>query len=399
MSSTGWSTSADLRNQVQRHWDSGRLLAALLTHESLFPLELRFRAPDTRALSERFDEVRQWIRNLEGEAGYQIEWVEINNRVLGRNRIPARILVPTAADAFELIGKTLEAERFGCLANRILRTFPELLPWLARRPLIALENAVDWERILSVLLWFRRHPRSGLYLRQLDIVGVDTKFIENRKTLLSELLDIVLPADAVESTALGQRNFDTRYGLAPKHPQIRFRILDERLSMQGLTDLAVPAPEFAPLTIPVRRVFITENEINGLAFPALPESLVIFGLGYGLERLSEVRWLQERAVYYWGDIDTHGFRILDRLRSIFSTARSLLMDRNTLLEHFQLWVREDSPFNGDLERLTATERALYDDLRHNRLGDQIRLEQERIRYGWIERELGGLMEDGGPVRP
>ena len=152
MSSTGWSTSADLRNQVQRHWDSGRLLAALLTHESLFPLELRFRAPDTRALSERFDEVRQWIRNLEGEAGYQIEWVEINNRVLGRNRIPARILVPTAADAFELIGKTSEAERFGCLANRILRTFPELLPWLARRPLIALENAVDWERILSVLL-------------------------------------------------------------------------------------------------------------------------------------------------------------------------------------------------------------------------------------------------------
>lgn len=169
--------------------------------------------------------------------------------------------------------------------------------------------------------------------------------------------------------------------------------------MQGLTDLAVPAPEFAPLTIPVRRVFITENEINGLAFPALPESLVIFGLGYGPERLSEVRWLQERAVYYWGDIDTHGFRILDRLRSIFSTARSLLMDRNTLLEHFQLWVREESPFNGDLERLTATERALYDDLRHNRLGDQIRLEQERIRYGWIERELGGLMEDGGPVRP
>lgn len=70
-----------------------------------------------------------------------------------------------------------------------------------------LENAVDWERILSVLLWFRRHPRSGLYLRQLDIVGVDTKFIENRETLLSELLDIVLPADAVESTALGQRNF------------------------------------------------------------------------------------------------------------------------------------------------------------------------------------------------
>jgi hypothetical protein len=63
-------------------------------------VELRLRAPDTRALSERFDEVQHWIRNLEGEAGHQIKWVEANNRVLGRNRIPACILVPTAADAF-----------------------------------------------------------------------------------------------------------------------------------------------------------------------------------------------------------------------------------------------------------------------------------------------------------
>jgi hypothetical protein len=75
------------------------------------------------------------------------------------------------------------------------------------------------------------------------------------------------------------------------------------------------------------------------------------------------------------------------------------MDRDTLLEHFQLGVREDSPFKGDLERLTVTERALYDDLRRNRLGDQIRLEQERIRYGWIERELREHYGGRGTVRP
>jgi hypothetical protein len=382
MSAREWTTPADLRRQVQRHWDSGRLLAAGIRGESLFPLELRLRGPDTRALSERFEEVRQWIRDLERENRYVIEWREVNHRLLGRNRVPARIVVPGEREAFELIGRTDDAARFRGLAAVTLETLPELGTWLARRPLVALENAADWGRVMEVLVWFRGHPRSGLYLRQLDIAGVDTKYIETRKPLLAELLDIVMVPD------LEQRNFEPRYGLASKPSQIRFRILDERLAIQGLTDLAVPAREFAGLDLPVERVFITENEINGLAFPALPGSLVIFGLGYGLDRLSEVRWLHERALHYWGDIDTYGFHILDRLRVLFPDAQSLLMDRETLLAHEPLWVRESTSFNAELPRLTAAEYELYDDLRHHRLGERVRLEQERIPYGWLQRALG-----------
>ena len=253
-----------------------------------------------------------------------------------------------------------------------------------------LENAGDWERIIAVLQWFRNHLRSGLYLRQLDIAGVDTKFIEARKVLLAELLDIVLPAETLDATAVGPRNFEKRYGLASKPSQIRCRILDRRFAIQGLTDLAVPTGEFAALDLPVERVFVTENEINGLAFPNVPASLVIFGLGYGLERLGEVGWLRQRALHYWGDIDTYGFHILDRLRSIFPDAQSFLMDRETLPEHVALWVREKNPYDGELRRLTAAEWALYEDLRHNRLGDRVRLEQERIPFGLIERALDGV---------
>jgi len=248
-----------------------------------------------------------------------------------------------------------------------------------------------------VLEWFIGHPRCGLYLRQLDVTGVDTKFIEARKGLLAELLDHVLPPEALDPGTPGPRNFEQRYGLASKPPQIRFRILDRRLSIQGLTDLAVTAREFASLDLPVERVFITENEINGLAFPNLPGSLVIFGLGYGLDRLSEVRWLRERTLHYWGDIDTYGFHILEQLRSRFPGARSFLMDRDTLLEHLPLCVRESNPYNGDLPRLTAAEQALYSDLRFDRLGDRIRLEQERIHYGWIERALTLLLNLSGEV--
>jgi hypothetical protein len=399
MRSTDWSTLADLRCQLERYWDNGRLLAASLRNESLFPLELKIRAPDPRACSERFDEVRRWIRELESDGRYQIDWVELNHRVLGRNRIPARILVRTERDALSLIGKTDETARFRALCDETLGTLPELSMWLTRKPLVALENAGDWARILAVLMWFCGHMRTGLYLRQLDIAGVDTKFIEGRRALLAELLDIVLPADAFDATAVGSRNFEQRYGLAVKPSQIRFRILDQRFSIQGLTDLAVTAREFATLELPVKHVFITENEINGLAFPNVPASLVIFGLGYGLERLAEVRWLRQRDVHYWGDIDTYGFHILDRLRLIFPSAQSFLMDRQTLLEHVPVWVQEENPYHGELRRLTDTEGALYEDLRCNRLGDRVRLEQERIRYGWVESTLHRLAGVPGIRKP
>src|ERR1035438_3808216 len=117
MSAQEWTTPADLRRQVQRLWDSGRLLAAGMNGESLFPLELRLRGPDMRALSERFEEVRQWIRELESENRYAIEWREVNHRLLGRNRVPARVVVPGEREALELIGKTDDAARFRSLAR------------------------------------------------------------------------------------------------------------------------------------------------------------------------------------------------------------------------------------------------------------------------------------------
>src|SRR5579871_3693962 len=102
MKSSAWTTPADLRAQVLRHWDNGRILSA---PQDLFPLDLRLRGPDTRALSERFEEVRAWIRDLEAGHGYEIHWAEINHRQLGRNRIPTRIVVAAERDALELIGK------------------------------------------------------------------------------------------------------------------------------------------------------------------------------------------------------------------------------------------------------------------------------------------------------
>ena len=121
--------------------------------------------------------------------------------------------------------------------------------------------------------------------------------------------------------------------------------------------------------------------------------MVIFGAGYGFESLRKAHWIACCRLFYWGDIDTHGFAILDDLRSHFGHAESFLMDRNTFLAFESLWGTESTPIDRDLPRLAAEERALYDDLRFNRIGSNLRLEQERIGFEWVRSRLDRLQTE------
>ena len=386
-----WTTPGAVRAQLQRIWDDGRMLSAGLNGESLFPLELRLRQPAVAELGEQFDAVRSWIKALEAGSkpcighGYDIVWREINHRQLGRNRIPDRVVLSSEADALRLLGRQADARRFDQLAAATLAAFPQLQDWLGRRALTVLEQDAAWQRILAILHWFVAHPRPQLYLRQLDVAGVDSKFIETRKALLAELLDQVMPAGAIATAASGARQFEARYGLLGKPALIRFRILDPARSIGGMSDLSIPVAQFAAMRLDVERIFITENEINGLAFPAVERAMVIFGGGYGIDRLAQIDWLRQRDLVYWGDIDTHGFAILDRLRANLPHARSMLMDAATLHAHRPLWGAEDSGkrYAGQLTRLGADEHALFQSLRDDVFGERIRMEQERLGYTWV----------------
>ncbi|MFB9147464.1 Wadjet anti-phage system protein JetD domain-containing protein [Halomonas alkalicola] len=393
-----WTTPAEIRRQLQRHWDSGALLAARLPAEDdepLFPLDLRLRRPTARDITERFAEVAAWVRRLRDNSldalghGYVIEFRRQGNRVQGSNELPAALIVPTSEDALRLLDRRRDAERFDALATEILARQPRLANWLRRQPLKVLKHAESWPRLLAVLDHFQRHPRPGCYPRQLAIPGVDTKFIEIRRGLLAVLLDEVLPASAIDAAASGVRGFNQRFGLRSPSPLVRLRLLDPALHVQGLSDLSLPAEQFATFRPTVERVFITENQTNGLAFPDVPRSLVVFGLGYGLEHLVRTPWLREVEVHYWGDIDTHGFGILDRVRASLPDARSLLMDQQTLLAHRLLWGEEpaDKRLGHTPTRLTDAELALFLALRDDTWAERVRLEQEHIDFGWLRQKL------------
>lgn len=68
---------------------------------------------------------------------------------------------------------------------------------------------------------------------------------------------------------------------------------------------------------------------------------------YGWDALARSHWLKDCSIHYWGDIDTHGFGILDQLRGYFGHVDSFLMDRATLDAHAAVWGgREQAPVGG-----------------------------------------------------
>jgi hypothetical protein len=134
-------------------------------------------------------------------------------------------------------------------------------------------------------------------------------------------------------------------------------------------------------------VYVVENEVTYLAFPPARNAIVIFGGGYAVSVLEGLPWLAGCELVYWGDIDTHGFEILGRLRRRFPHTRSILMDRATLLAHQSQWVTEPSPARADPAHLTPDEAALCHDLTTDLYAPSVRLEQERIRFSLLEAAL------------
>ena len=208
-----WTRPSDIVSQLRKLWDQGVILATLAGGEEIFPRRMVLKKPKSAEMAERFSEVRAWIAGLAREAKYyRLVQREINHRTLGVNVIPVEVWVDSLEDCLALIGKRREADRFASVVELTVRRYPQLIPWLTKRPLRGLALADDWPRLLDIVSWLEDHPRPGIYLRQVDIAGVHSKYIESHRGVLAELFELVLPQDTIDENSRGAAAFCRRYG-------------------------------------------------------------------------------------------------------------------------------------------------------------------------------------------
>lgn len=389
----GWTTLTDVVTRLRARFERGEFLAAFAAGRTFEPLGIPLRGPSATELSTDLAAARAWVQGWEQRRSpaLRLEYKEIGGRVIGTNRVPARVWIDGYEALWAVLGVSAQADHFTRLREHAESRSPALAAWCTANPLRTLANAEAWERLVATTMWVGERWRPGLYVRQIDVPSVDTKFVETHRGILTELLAAHLPAERIDQDA-PPSDFAARHRFTRRPDLVRIRALGAGTGLPaGFSDISVRVAELAQTPLSASRAFVVENEINFLAFPAVPAAIAIWGGGYAVDRLAPLTWLRERELVYWGDIDTHGFAILSRMRSRFPATQSMLMDRATLLAHRDHWVREPRPTRAALPFLTPSEAALYEELQDAVHGPAVRLEQERIRFYAVEATLRHLI--------
>lgn len=376
---------------------------------------------EAQALADRAaaqEWVRSW-RDADGVRGCAVDWERRAWPRIGAQTVPVRV---RAADPGALADfadgqdgaawRTLAAravavrERFtaggrgggdaGSSGDRGLGDDLAVVVRKHRAAITALDDAA-FGQVLGAAEWLAEHRLERMRPRQLPLRGVDSKWFARHRTLVSDLyavltggrsLDILDPEDRVRIRILGADCVGEaeRPGVRPPGE----RGVDASGSiggrdgsgspggsavLAGLTDLAAPVEQIAALPLRPRIVIVSENLESMLALPPWDGVVATHGSGYAVSVIEHIDWLRDAPVLYWGDLDSHGFAILHRLRTHLPEVTSVLMDEETLVAHRDLWVTEEKPRRGEFDTLTGHEKRALARVRDE--GD-VRLEQERI---------------------
>ncbi|SMX98714.1 Wadjet anti-phage system protein JetD domain-containing protein [Brevibacterium aurantiacum] len=316
------------------------------------PLRLRLGTPETVANFVGGEEARQWRRLRDRTATIRSRFCD--------KRPATSAKVEYVAASVDPLASAIKAH-----AKRILGLGP-----------------AEFTTLLDVVEWLRDHPVGTLRPRQLPIRGVDSKWFETHRSLVTALLEATGRSEAVD--------------VLDAEPRIRMRILDPELIPSGLSDITAPVTQLSQLAIAPRLVFVFENLESVLAMPDWDDAVAVHGSGYAVDNVARLAWTHRARVIYWGDLDSHGFAILSRLRKHLPHVDSTLMDEATLIDHRDLWVQEPKPHTGVFPELTGTESRALARLRAE--GD-VRLEQERIPWATALAALTAKATSAGESAP
>ena len=350
------------------------------SEDPLLPtLKVTLQPPTQKAAEQDFGRVREFVAAWDGNPC--VEWAERNwsRSGLGRQRIPVQLgldmdqIVAMAGRGREIAGLRAAVARLAAVTEdpafgvNVVKTVKQ---W----------RHADPERLARVCEWALAHPGNDRPLRQWDVPGVDTKFIERNLGAVKALVGA--PAAAIRAV------------------RVAIKLLDPALQPVGgslptyLRELEVSAAAAAKMFHGHVNVVLVENQATFWELPpAAPGSNVVavWGRGYSAgEILAALPW--PGTVVVWGDMDADGFAIVNEIRSRNPQALTACMDLGTWEEFAQFRVDTDgASASRVLPHLTEEERIAF------RAVGTRRVEQERIPMIYAMEQIGRLLGHAWPA--
>lgn len=370
----------EIKDKTERKYVS--FLQSIVEEKPFEKLVIRGDKSYSKSSLQEFEKEIQQIISQSKEKkgfGYTLEFQQVKTKYLGTQGLPISIYFDEQKDFLRFLSKEKEVELFKASVDKISNVFSELKEWIIKNPKKVIDNEHEWEGILKVCQYFKKNPKPNLYIRELPI-KVHTKFIERNQSVIKELLYALI----TEHTNSEEKEFEKRFYLKYAEPQIRFKVLDIAIAekfLSGIDDVAIPVSQFEKLDLPIKKVLVVENKTTlytALTLPKMNDTIAIFGSGFSVFILKNVRWFDNLKLLYWGDIDVQGFEILSQFRTYFPQTKSILMDRKTFDNFFEDDKGTPSNLSTKL-KLTDEEQLLYEILKTNNW----RLEQEKIPFDYV----------------
>lgn len=328
---------------------------------ALGPPTIRDAEADNGDAAERW--LGQWARWPDPGS---IEYTTKRLGYLGRHDLPARITLQSPEEVARAAGKLKEWRKIKARLDGLAAALGEDV----RAPLLGqLQRWRDWDeataqRFVAVVNWLNTHDPHEYYAREIPVIGVDTKWLGAHRSVVQAVT--------------GELSFRT----APA--MVELRSLDAEVLIRGARRISLEVSDAVAADPTFTHVLIVENHTTFLALPELPGTLAVWGAGYRADELvAALEWLAQKTVFYWGDLDSHGFRILERVRGRLPHVHSVLMDSDTARMHLDLAVEEPTATSFTPQRLTADEETALQLLRERSGTGCLRIEQERIVFDHV----------------
>ncbi len=358
-----------LAELLTRQWHSADKREHRLLDPQAWPISLPIGRPPPTLFAQQTAQVREHIERWRTVTVGEVQWQSIAYRSAAAPvSLPQQWQLRSLEEWAQASGDAqvqLELQRLRYFLSRVDARFHSLL--IRQRSLWRDRNDEEVMQAAALALELEPGVAAGRPLRSLALAGIDSKFMERHRNLVTALLDIRFDGQASQ---LGLSSFldaadegDHWLLVAPLSPGL-LAFVQQRVRARELRDTPLPA----------KRILLIENDRCLHLLPTLPDTIAVLGSGLDLAWLC-ADWLRERELGYWGDMDTWGLRMLARARELQPRLTPLLMDQ-PLFERFSETRAVPEPINAGpvpLDELTGTEQVFYQYLLDQAKG---RIEQE-----------------------
>jgi hypothetical protein len=382
----------DARQRVfELEWDNINNLKARLLGDRPFPLVVSLKPPSGKLALDDLVHFRALVKQWQAiDTTVQIKWTERNFRRLGQQQIPHSLIFNSIEQIIDFLGPDAQQRQQKWATNMLPllsfnpATFPALVKHLQNIETVAHTDA----KVLPLLLpQLKPGLGQGSYLRALPLVGVDTKFVEQNSSLITDLLDCLYDSAITDAGGL------MAWLGCNENPKgwlmVRPLCAKTQEKMAGLGLLKLSTDQLRTYPLPAANILVVENIESGLGLPELPQTIAVIGGGKNVAWMDAL-WLKDKHVGYWGDLDTYGLAFLADARQRLSTVTSIMMDLATLKAFEHRMAEEPTPMKNRPDGLIPAESVLFEQLKGGAF-ENTRLEQERLSADFVHGRLLGWL--------